>query len=676
MLKKLSSLLQLKNKLETVEEKSFWIIALLAAAVGIASLGTSSLYHSSFPTLTASFLFIIVPATAMVIVYVNRNYHMAYPFLCICVGAIAIPFTFIISGGFLSGMPLFCVVGTSISALCYVQKWRIISFLSCLAGNGLAFLYVYIHGSPYPLTDTYAIYNDVIFSYVMSSFALYVSIDFVIVEVRKYRISQDILQQYFDKEKRKEILRKTVPGALPSAGDRKKAVIVFADISRFTTTTERMAPEQTAQFLNEFFTIAEKCIHETGGIIDKFIGDCVMAYWLDTPDENSVYNAVKAVLDIRHKLYLQSETMYEKYGTEINFSAGISYGDVIFGNIGSENMHDYTIIGDAVNTASRIENYACGGELLLSDSAAAQVEDTTLLESVVTDIYFNGKSTPVTLYRVLGLRKGGSGKIAQNRFSGYKLYLCGCRGSFPVSGIRFSEYGGETSCYVLKRNSYAVIIDCGTGLKNAEPLLSDCTKIDILLTHLHYDHILGLLSSKLPADVPVRVFGNFSTWTPDTRSLSDFMEHPYWPVQIKEMDSVDITLGEEIALDEDITATFYRSDHPDDGCVIRLMCGNKKICVLADCEDPNMLDPAIAADSDVLLCDGMYDDSDPVDHTGWGHGTWQRSIEYGNKVKAKRLIITHHNPEFGDHTLLGKENQAKMLLKNVAFAKSGDCIQI
>ena len=75
----------------------------------------------------------------------------------------------------------------------------------------------------------------------------------------------------------------------------------------------------------------------------------------------------------------------------------------------------------------------------------------------------------------------------------YKLYCLGCRGSHPVFGAQYLEFGGQTSCYVIKCEDYAMVIDCGTGLYEARELLSDCEIVDVFLTHIHYDHVLGLL---------------------------------------------------------------------------------------------------------------------------------------------------------------------------------------
>lgn len=663
--------------LETIEEKSFWVIAPLVTVVGLLGLLTAGFYESPWPTLISALLCLVIPSVLMVFVYDRQNYHYAYPLLCIFTGAFSVPLTFIFSGGFLSGMPLICAASTAITAFCYLDKWRRISLISCLIGNSIAFIYVYKYGSPYPLEGITAIYNDVLFGYFTVSFSLFFSINMIINEIRKYRINQDALQQYFDIEVRKEILKKALNGEVSTNSEKKKAAIMFADISNFTTITEKMPTEKISKFLNEFFSIAEKEIHKNNGIIDKYIGDCVMAYWLDDADSNCVFKAVKTVHEIRNELYQKSETIYKDYETELNFSAGIAYGDVIFGDIGSENRHEYTIIGDAVNTASRIESYAAGGELLMSDNAATMVKDTVELENVETNMYFKGKNRSVNLYRAIKIKEAISeSNIVKSDNYGYSIYVCGCRGSFPVSGLRFSEYGGETSCYVVKKDDYAVVVDCGTGLKNASYILNDCSKIDILLTHVHYDHILGLLMAKLPEKAKIRIFGHFSSWGTNSNTLTNFMDHPYWPIEIKDIETNCVDLKKTIELEKDINVTFYRSDHPDEACVIKMMCKNKKVCFFADCEDTNKLDDEIAINADILFFDGMFDDKETTDHTGWGHGTWQQGVKYAENLHIRNLIITHHNPENGDHTLLTNEIEARSLSKNVSFAKSGDRIVI
>jgi len=693
--KKTLKFVELFNRLETVEQKSFWMVAPFSAVIGLASFFIIGTYDFFWTTIVLAVTCLLIPAILMIGVSKRKNYHSAYLVLCLLLGAVSAPLCLFFTGGFLGGNMLFCSLVTGLTALCYMPKHRWIAFGSCFLANVLSFFLVLNLGSPLPLTEVktfietltlngnqeliseynkavQAIGFDQLFTYTLSSFGLFLVLFWVTSDIKQFKINQDALTRYFDTEKRKEIF-KMVEDKGKVLSEHKKAAILFADISNFTSLTEKMNPDLVSEFLNDFFTAAGKHIHATGGIIDKFIGDCIMAFW-SGDDKDCVSNCAKSMLDLRQEILDKSEDIYKKYGVELNFSAGIAYGDVIFGDIGSETMHDFTIIGDAVNIASRIQGYATSGEMLVSDLAAFQIKDTIVLEKMESNHFFKGKNKPTDIYRIIRFANAREESDEVNAISDfeYELYICGCRGSFPVSGLRFSEYGGETSCYVIKKDNYACIVDCGTGLKNSVELVKDCKKVDILLTHVHYDHILGLLMSKFPESIDVKIYGRFDKWNKSSSGLVGFMEKPYWPIEMSFADKITVNIKEEIRLTDDIVATFYKSDHPDDACVIKLMCGGKKVVFLADCEDATKIEKSVSKDSDILFFDGMFDDKDTVSHKGWGHGTWQDGIRFLDGRNIKKLVITHHNPECGDHTLMMKETEARSMAQNVSFAKSGD----
>lgn len=218
--------------LETIEEKSFWIVAPTATLIGLLSLFTAFAYSNPFPTIIAAVFCFLTPFLLMVLVAKNKNYHTAYPMLCISIGAIATPITFVYTGGFLSSMPLFSVVTTGITSLCYRKRYRFGSFFACLAGNTLAFLHVFLFGSPYPIAGSEPIYdmlsairpvyNDMILGYYFASAALFVSIHFVINDIRRYKINQDALQQFFDEKKENRFSARLLTRMLQSAHRRKR----------------------------------------------------------------------------------------------------------------------------------------------------------------------------------------------------------------------------------------------------------------------------------------------------------------------------------------------------------------------------------------------------------------------------------------------------------------------
>ena len=161
-------------------------------------------------------------------------------------------------------------------------------------------------------------------------------------------------------------------------GQRKDAVIMFTDIRSFTAMSERFQPEVVVEFLNKYFTEMVNCVYSTGGIVDKYIGDSIMAVW-GTPVSrgNDIENAVNAALMMREKLVRFNHDRGGPDRPLINMGCGINAGPVIAGQIGSNDRMEYTVIGDTVNLASRIEalNKPFGTDIIISDNAYQAVRD-------------------------------------------------------------------------------------------------------------------------------------------------------------------------------------------------------------------------------------------------------------------------------------------------------------
>lgn len=256
------------------------------------------------------------------------------------------------------------------------------------------------------------------------------------------------------------------------------------------------------------------------------------------------------------------------------------------------------------------------------------------------------------------------------------LYVCGCRGSFPVSGKNYLEFGGATTCYVLRHGDYALVIDCGTGLRNAGGALEGCRAVDVLLTHVHYDHILGLLlPGMFPAGAERRIFSAFDFWD-GPEVLGQILRPPFWPVRAREERTITVRPPEQIALRDGFTAEFRESRHPDGGMLIKVKRGTKSVCFLWDYEGGcDGLEDWIRG-SELICYDGMYDDSEYPSHVGWGHSTWQEGCRLALRSGAKRLMITHHDPGHGDDWLKKAEKQAAGIFSNTHFAREGDMIPL
>lgn len=259
----------------------------------------------------------------------------------------------------------------------------------------------------------------------------------------------------------------------------------------------------------------------------------------------------------------------------------------------------------------------------------------------------------------------------------YKLYVCGCRGSFPVSGKDFQEFGGQTSCFILKVKEHALVIDCGTGLYDAKDILKDCSTIDVFLTHVHYDHILGLLDWAIfPKESRLSFYAAFKNWF-GSDTIKEFFRAPFWPAQPWFGPLCEVPQeGLPCQLGDGLSVECYPAPHPNGASLLHLHVGEKRLCIMFDCEKPDALPESVVNDCDVLIYDGMYENEVYPSHIGWGHSTWQEGCRLANHAKPKQLLITHHDPHNTDATLRDLEQKAKELYPHTRFARAGDVIEL
>lgn len=159
-------------------------------------------------------------------------------------------------------------------------------------------------------------------------------------------------------------------------GARRKVSVLFADVVAFTPLTDRLAAEEVVGLLNELFTIMTDIVFRHDGTIDKFIGDCVMAVWgaADSDDDHAA-KAVAAADDMMRWLEAGNSVWEERFGVRIELAIGINTGDAVVGNIGSESRMEYTVIGDTVNVAARLESIARPSQILITAATAEAIDD-------------------------------------------------------------------------------------------------------------------------------------------------------------------------------------------------------------------------------------------------------------------------------------------------------------
>ncbi|MCL2043219.1 MAG: HAMP domain-containing protein [Treponema sp.] len=220
----------------------------------------------------------------------------------------------------------------------------------------------------------------------------------------------------------KDIAVKAMRGNIKPGGLKKHATIFFSDIRNFTEKTENFtavfgeeASGRIVSWLNQYFAAMIQCVEKTNGIVDKFIGDGLMAHWgtaatAGSPEADA-YNGVKAALMMRESLvHLNLHREKKDSGNpQIHIGCGINTGMVTAGQLGSEQRLEYTVVGDPVNLASRTEslNKAMGTDILITENTWAMVKDEFITEEM-PEVNVKGRKNPVRIFAVIN-EKGAPG---------------------------------------------------------------------------------------------------------------------------------------------------------------------------------------------------------------------------------------------------------------------------
>ena len=167
----------------------------------------------------------------------------------------------------------------------------------------------------------------------------------------------------------KELVDAIISGRHPIelGGRRREVTVLFADIVAFTPLAENRSPEEVVTLLNELFTMLSEIVFRHGGVVDKFIGDCIMGVWgapLEQPDHAE--RALLAAEDMLRFLETTSNDWRQRFGVEVRLGIGVNSGEAIVGNVGSKKRMEYTVIGDVVNVAARLETVARPNQVLVA----------------------------------------------------------------------------------------------------------------------------------------------------------------------------------------------------------------------------------------------------------------------------------------------------------------------
>jgi len=240
------------------------------------------------------------------------------------------------------------------------------------------------------------------------------SFNAMVDELKRKENLQKAIGSYIDPR----IVEKVILPGRPEdvAGQKRVMTVLFTDLVGFTTLGENLTPGGLVNVINRYFTLISECVREEKGIIDKFIGDAIMAYWGPpfVAEEDQAMAACRAALRQTEALARFRKELPELMGLrknvpDINLRIGMATGEVIVGNIGSDTARSYTVMGDVVNLASRLEsaNNVYGTRILVSEETR-RLADRAMETREIDRLTVKGKTEPVGIFELLA----ESGKLA------------------------------------------------------------------------------------------------------------------------------------------------------------------------------------------------------------------------------------------------------------------------
>lgn len=274
-----------------------------------------------------------------------------------------------------------------------------------------------------------------------------------LISTKQEKFIRDAFSKYLPKKIVDELVEK--PELLQLGGEEKCLTILFSDIAGFTSISESLKPHDMVELLNEYLTKMTDIIFEHEGIIDKYIGDAILAeFGAPIPIDNHADKAVIAALNMKSELSRLNIEWEHKYKHKLNSRFGINSGNVIIGNMGSRQMFDYTVIGDHVNLAARLEsaNKFYDTSIMISEFTYNQINKELFLIRPLDLIKVKGKKNAVKVFEVYGFKNDSLSNELQEYYqlfsNGFEDYL---KSNFENAEKMFNQ------CLMLLPNDKASI---------------------------------------------------------------------------------------------------------------------------------------------------------------------------------------------------------------------------
>lgn len=255
-----------------------------------------------------------------------------------------------------------------------------------------------------------------------------------------------------------------------------------------------------------------------------------------------------------------------------------------------------------------------------------------------------------------------------------KLTVLGVRGALPAAGRSFLRYGGNTSCIALAWGGGTLCFDAGTGLAALPPVRG---RLDILISHVHLDHILGLVSLPGLGASEVHLYGEARRGRSFRQQLEAVIGRPYWPVGLEDwpVQVHETAPGDVLRLPGDVRVSSMRGNHPDGSLLYRADWDGASVSYALDCELTEELFPRLAEfvrGSSLLIWDANYTRADK--RPGWGHSTREEGLALGRAAGVERILMTHYAREYTDAFLEEQEELARR--EDCIFAREGMVLEL
>jgi adenylate cyclase len=262
----------------------------------------------------------------------------------------------------------------------------------------------------------------------------------VIFEQRHARFLRGAMGRYLSPAVMEEIVRR--PELLRLGGEKREMTVLFSDIRGFTTFSEQLDPQELVTLLNEYLTAMTDVVYRYDGVLDKYMGDAIMAFWNGpVPQSDHARRACLTALDMLETLHALHDRWRERGIPRLDMGIGLNSGAMSVGNMGSDTRFDYTVMGDAVNLGSRLEgtNKEYHTNIVISQFTLDEVKEEGFVVRMLDLVAVKGKAQPVAVYELIG-RPGQFGRFTPELLAAYERGIQLYRAQeFEDAAVVFSE---------------------------------------------------------------------------------------------------------------------------------------------------------------------------------------------------------------------------------------------